>query len=131
MCDHIRVLFLKIENNKVWSNPDLPIEVRAPDILLFTVTILMASEGWGYTREKLWVNKTKKTLSYGKEFVLGVSMEGLDMKLDFGTLWEAHLSGDVAFKQLVKNVIDKLVERPSKGDGKGKPGKAGKLTASA
>ena len=53
------------------------------------------------------------------------------MKLVFGTLWEAHLSGDVEFKQLLKNVIDKLVERPSKGDRKGKPGKAGKLTASA
>ena len=50
------------------------------------------------------------------------------MKLGFGTLWEAHLSGDAEFKQLLKNVTDKLVERPSKGDGKGKPGKAGKLT---
>ena len=88
----------------------------------------MWSEGWGYTREKLWVDKTKKTLSYGKELILTISMEGLDMELNFGALWEDHLSGDVEFKQLLKEALDKLVERPSKGDGKGK---AGKLTTSA
>ena len=102
VCDHIRVLFLKIENNKVWSNPDLPIEVRAPQIFLFAVKKLMASEGWGYTREKLWVDKTKNILSYGKELILSISMEGLDMTLNFGASWEEHLSGDVQFKQLLK-----------------------------
>ena len=40
---HIRSLFLKIENDKVWSNPDLPIEVRTPEIFLFAVKKLMAS----------------------------------------------------------------------------------------
>ena len=55
-------------------------------------------------------------------------MEGLDMKLSFGALWENHLSGDGEFKQVLKDALDKLVERPSKGDGKGKEGrKAGKL----
>ena len=69
-----------------------------------------------------------KTPSYGKELILSISMEGVDMTLNFGVSWEDHLRGDVQFKQLLKEALDKLVERPSKGDGKGK---VGKLTLSA
>ena len=40
-----------------------------------------------------------------------------------------HLGGDAEFKKLLKDARDQLVERPSKGDGKGKQGKAGKIPA--
>ena len=126
--ENIRRLFLKIQHEKVWSAEDLPLDVRTPEHFLFALKKLMASEGWGYTREKIWVDKTKKTLSYGKELVIGIRMEGLDMKLNFGALWEDHLSGDGEFKQVLKEALDKLLERPSTGDGKGtEGGKAGKL----
>ena len=46
------------------------------------------------------------------------------MQLTFGTFWEEHISADAEFKKLFKGKQDQL-DRPSKGDGKGKKGKVG------
>ena len=122
--DNIRRLVLKIEDDKIWSNPDLPNEVRVPENFLFALKLLGSAE-WGYTLQNLWVDKTKKSISLGKEMILSITMENLDMKLNFGRLWEDHLGGDDEFKKILKIAHDKLAEHPSKGDGKGKKGKAG------
>ena len=34
---NIKRLVLKIEDTKIWSNPDLPMDVRAPEIFLFDI----------------------------------------------------------------------------------------------
>ena len=61
--------------------------------------------------------------------VLNIGMENLEMIVHYGALWEEHLGGAAEFKKLLKDARDQLVERPSKGDGKGKKGKAGKIPA--
>ena len=48
------------------------------------------------------------------------------MKLEYSTFWEEHIRGDVEFKLLLKTEQDKL-DRLSKGEGKGKKGKPGKI----
>ena len=86
---------------------------------------------WGY--ENVWVKKETKSILLGKELILSVSLENMKMQLVFGTFWEEHIAGDAGFKKLLKDKQD-LLDRPSKGDGKGKsgkPGKAGKVPASS
>ena len=55
--DNIRRLHMKIQNETVWSNADLPPDVRIPEHFLFGLKKLLVS--WGYTREQLWVDKEK------------------------------------------------------------------------
>ena len=54
--------------------------------------------------------------------------ENSKMKVMYGAFWEKHISGDADFKKLLQDHQDQL-DRPSKGDGKGKKGKAGKVPA--
>ena len=51
------------------------------------------------------------------------------MKLTYGVFWEEHIGNDTDFKMLLKTEQEKL-DRSSKGNGKGKEGKAGKLPPS-
>ena len=75
--------------------------------------------------------QSKKTISLGKESILSVALdENSKMRLTCGAFWEEHISGDAQFKKLLKEEQDKL-DRPTKGDGKGKEGKAGKLPPSS
>ena len=65
----------------------------------------------------------------GKEPILSITLEeNLKMKVMYGPFWEEHISGDADFKKLLQDHQDQL-DRPSKGDGKGKKGKAGKVPA--
>ena len=106
------------------SNPDLPIEVRAPETFLFDLKKKMVE--WGYSEVHLWVDKVNKKIIYNqKDFILGVHVENSVMKVAFGDRWENRFRG-AAFDQLLKDAQDKL-QRPLKGKGKGPPGKAGKL----
>ena len=118
---NIKRLVLKIEDTKIWSNPDLPTDVRAPETFLFDLKKMLVE--WGYTRESVWVDKPKKTISLGGKMILGVTMDQLEMQLTFGPAWENHLRG-AEFTKLVKDAQDKL-KSASKGEGKGKAGPAG------
>ena len=80
-------------------------------------------------RLNLWVDKNKVSLSLGKEIILSISVGQLKMKLTYGAFWEEHIGNDTDFKALLKTEQDKL-DRSSKGGGKGKEGKAGKLSPS-
>ena len=84
---------------------------------------------WGYTHEQLWVEKKTKTILLKSKLILSISLENLKMKLTYGPFWEQHIQGDVDFKKLQKDEQNNL-DRPSKGDGKGKEGKAGKVPPS-
>ena len=81
---------------------------------------------WGYTHDQLWVEKKTKSIFLKKELILSVSLENLKMKLTYGAFWEEHIQGDADFKKLLKDEQTNL-DRPSKGDGKEKEGKAGKV----
>ena len=120
---------MKIEGDKVWLNADLPVDVRAPEQFLFAFKKLMASKEWGYSLENLWIDKVQKTIKLGRELILSVVLENSKMKITFGAFWEEHIQGDADFKKLAKDAQDQL-DRPSKGDGKGNKGKAGKIPAS-
>ena len=52
--------------------------------------------------------------------ILGVTMDGLEMKLIFGPAWKNHLRG-ADFHKVLKDARDKL-QGSSKGEGKGKAG---------
>ena len=68
----------------------------------------------------------KKTITLGEnDFMFGVHVENSVMKVAFGPHWEDHLRG-ADFEQLLKGANDKL-QRLSKGNSKGRKGKAGKL----
>ena len=123
----IRRLLLKIENDKVWSAEDLPIDIRVPEHFLFGVKKLLGA--WGYNTLNLWVDKNTKSISFGKETILSISVDQLKMKLTYGAFWEEHIGNDADFKMLLKTEQGNLV-RSSKGNGKGKEGKAGKLPPS-
>ena len=97
--DNIRRLFLKIESNKIWSNADLPSDVRIPEHFLFGLKKILVS--WGY--ENVWVKKETKSILLGKELILSVSLENMKMQLAFGTFWEEHIAGDTEFKKLLKD----------------------------
>ena len=75
------------------------------------------------------MNKKKKSIQLGEESILSITLEeNLKMTLTYGPFWEEHISGDVEFKKLLREHQDQL-DRPSKGDGKGKKGKTGKVPA--
>ena len=98
--------------------------MRAPEAFLFALKKILVE--WGYSETHLWVDKEKKTITYGqKDFILGVHVENSVMEVAFGDHWENHLRGMV-FDQLLKDAQDKL-QHPLAGKGKGKPSKAGKL----
>ena len=46
--ENIRRLFLKIQNEKVWSAEDLPLDVRIPEHFLFGLKKLFSTQEWGY-----------------------------------------------------------------------------------
>ena len=121
MVESIRRLFIKIEQEKVWSNADLPADVRVPEHFLFGLEKLFASEKWGYENQDLWVDKVKKRILLGQEEILSVSIENLKMTFTYGPFLEEHIAGDVEFKKLFQEKQDQL-DRSSKGDGKGKKG---------
>ena len=72
---NIKRLVLKIKGTKIWSNPDLPTDVRALETFLFDLKKMLVREEWGYTRESVWVDKPKKTISLGGKMILGVTMD--------------------------------------------------------
>jgi hypothetical protein len=119
-----RRLVLKIQSEKVWSNADLPADVRIPKDFLFGLKKILGSQAWGYDLENLWVDKEKQTISLRKELILSITLEGLKMNLVYGAAWEKHIGGDLEVMKLLKDKQD-LLDRPSKGDGKGKKGKVG------
>ena len=120
--ESMRRLKLKIQNEKVWSAEDLPIDVRVPEHFLFGLKKLL--EAWGYDRQDIWVNTDTKSISLGKELILSITLNNLNMQLTYGPFWEGHIKGDAEFTKLFEDEQDKL-DRSVKGSGKGKKGKVG------
>ena len=83
--DSFRRLQMKIQNEKVWSNEDLPVDVRIPEHFLFGLKKLLVT--WGYTHENLWVDKKKRSILLRDEVILSIALENLKMKLIFGAFW--------------------------------------------
>ena len=104
----------------VWAKPDLPLQVRVPQGLLFGAKRLMVE--WEFPKNSLWADPDNLTLQYGDEKVLEVSVLDDNLHLQYGPEWEEYLKEDEQWQNLVKIHTDKL--RKGKGGKGGKKGKS-------
>ena len=120
--EDLRPKHLACNGKNVWSKPDLPLNQRVSESVLFALKRLMVS--WSYEKKSLWVDKDTNSLKIGGEIIMKVSVKDQTLAPSFGDGWYDHIRCD-EFEQVINDADAKLKSTPTKGLGKGKKEKTG------
>lgn len=85
---------------------------------IFSIWFEKSIGDMGYTVENMWVDQKGKSIFFGEELNLSITLGTLKTEFNFGAFREEYIGRDIEFVKLLKVKQDELV-RLSKGQGKG------------
>ena len=122
----IRSAKLKAGWEDAWAKPDLPIEIRAPQGIVFGAKKLLVERD--IPKYTVWADPDEYTLHMGDDEVLRAQVQGNELKVIFGHAWEDYLNEDGRWQKLLEMHAEKLQKgkaTKAAGKGKSKSGKSG------
>ena len=105
----------KHENDNICIKPDLPLDQRVHQGLLFAVKKMLVE--WDYMKSHLWVDIPEGKLMIGDEVIITVVVKDFELDVKYGDGWYEHLRHE-GYEKKLQDASEKL-RRGKKGSGKG------------
>ena len=92
----LRALKLKQNGADIWVKPDLPLQIRVRQALLFGIKKMILD--WGdYERGSIWADTDKNCIFIGNEAAIEIEEVNQPLSLKFGTDWAPEFECEEIF----------------------------------
>ena len=89
----------------IWAKPDLPLDVRTAQSVLFATKRLLVQ--WGFNKSALWVDTNLLTIYIGAEEILHAKVSNNELHIQYAEGWKEYLDSP-EWKEMVQTHTDKF-----------------------